>query len=173
MNGSEVGGQGAGLPGVVIGPAPAGFEDWSGLLHLLRESFAFMDGRIDPPSSLQAMDEAALRDKAGHETLLLAWDGPRLVGCAFAALRADAVYLGKLAVAAPWRGRGLARALVAAVEGLALAQGRTVVELQTRVELVENQACFEALGFSVSARSAHPGFSRTTSLTYRKRVAGM
>ena len=42
------------------------------------------------------------------------------------------------------------------------------VELETRVELTSNHATFRALGFVESGRSAHPGFDRPTSLTFRK-----
>ena len=32
--------------------APSDFADWSAILLLLQSAFAYMDGRIDPPSSL-------------------------------------------------------------------------------------------------------------------------
>eukprot|EP01036_Dinobryon_divergens_P019919 gene19919-27253_t len=96
-----------------IDTAPTGFQDWARLLALLQSSFAYMDGRIDPPSSLRGMTAAQLRAKAARECLLLAHDGADLVGCVFADLRADCVYVGKLAVAGQARQRGVARALLA------------------------------------------------------------
>jgi hypothetical protein len=42
------------------------------------------------------------------------------------------------------------------------------VELQTRIELVENHAIFAALGFVETARTAHKGYDRPTTLTFRK-----
>ena len=151
-----------------IDTAPAGFDDRPGLLALLQQAFAHMVGVIDPPSSLQALDAAALRAKAARETLILAREGARLAGCGFVELRPDCAYLGKLAVAAPWRGQGLGRRLVEAAAAHARAQGRTVLELQTRVELADNQRAFEALGFVTVARTAHPGYARPTSLTMRR-----
>jgi predicted GNAT superfamily acetyltransferase len=109
--------------------------------------------------------------KAVEETLIVAEDHKTIIGCAFAALRDDCVYVGKVAVAPSARGKGVARAMFAAAEGLAQTHGRRFLELQTRIELVENHAIFAALGFKKVAESAHPGYSRPTSITMRKRVA--
>jgi hypothetical protein len=43
-----------------------------------------------------------------------------------------------------------------------------VLELQTRVELEENHAAFRAMGFAEAGRTAHPGYDRPTSITFRK-----
>lgn len=150
--------------------APLDFDAWDALLQLLQESFAYMNGRIDPPSSLDRMDAETFQRKAAEETLIVALDGSVLRGCVFAALREDCVYVGKLAVAASARGQGLARALLDAADDLARAQGRPCLELQTRIELSENHRTFEALGFVKVAETAHPGFARPTSLTMRRHV---
>ena len=69
-------------PGLAVAPAPPDFAEWETLLALLRRAFAYMEGRVDPPSSLTRMDAAALRDKAGAEALLLAHDAAGgLIGC--------------------------------------------------------------------------------------------
>lgn len=148
--------------------APARFADWSALLTLLQQSFAYMDSRIDPPSSLKTLDAAALQAKAARETLIVAHDDATLVGCGFVDLRPDCAYLGKLAVAEAWRGQGIARRIVDAAAAHARAHGRRVLELQTRVELTENHRSFQALGFVTVARTAHPGFDRPTSLTMQR-----
>lgn len=150
--------------------APPDFSDWSAVLALLRSAFAYMNGRIDPPSSLDRMTADDLRRKAAEERLILAWDGPMLVGCGFAALRADVVYVGKVAVAASARRAGVARGLVAVAEQVARDAQLGWLELQTRVELVENHATFAALGFTKVAETAHAGYTRPTSITMRKAV---
>jgi GNAT superfamily N-acetyltransferase len=152
--------------------SPAQFADWPSLLALLREAFAYMDGRIDPPSSLDQMGPHALQLKAAQEALIVATEGDALIGCAFAALREDCVYVGKVAVHPSARGRGVARAMLAAAEDLARRHGRAALELQTRVELHENHATFAALGFQKVAETAHPGYTRPTSITMRKPLAG-
>lgn len=154
-----------------IAVRPPNFSDWPALLALLQAAFADMDGRIDPPSSLARLDVDALRAKAADEHLFVATVGNTLVGCAFASIRDDCVYVGKLAVAAAARRRGVARALIDAAARLARDHGRTALELQTRIEeLTENHATFAALGFAKVAETAHPGYKRATSITLRRRV---
>jgi hypothetical protein len=63
---------------------PADFDDWDGLLALLRDAFATMGGRIDPPLSLHGFDAAKLVAKAEEEELVLAFADGTLAGCLFA-----------------------------------------------------------------------------------------
>ncbi|MEM1162798.1 MAG: nucleotidyltransferase family protein, partial [Pseudomonadota bacterium] len=72
--------------------------DFDGLLSLLHRAFAFMDRRIDPPSSLNRLDIPALREKVASETCYLAHLDGRLAGCVFCEERDDRLYVGKLAV---------------------------------------------------------------------------
>jgi predicted N-acetyltransferase YhbS len=147
------------------------FSDWDGLLALILRAFAPMEGAIDPPSSAFRLTPESLRMKAGAETVFVARESSRLVGCLFAAGKGDALYLGKLAVEPARQRAGIGRALVAAAQAHALAEGRRALELQTRVELVGNQQAFARFGFTETARTAHPGFSRPTSITLRKELA--
>ena len=150
--------------------SPQRFSDWPGLLALLRSAYAYMDSRINPPSSLLRMGVDELEQKARDEVLILALEHQRLVGCAFACLREDCVYVAKLAVDADVRGRGVARKIMQVAETLARTNARPFVELETRIELIENHETFVALGFSKVAESAHAGFDRPTSITMRKPV---
>ena len=84
--------------------SPPSFTGWRELLVLLHETYAYMEGRIDPPSSLLRMDAQDL-------------------------------------------------------------------ELETRLELVENHSAFGALGFSETARKSHPGYARATSITMPRPVS--
>ncbi len=92
------------------------------------------------------------------------------VGCIFLTPKPGAMYLGKLAVATSHRRQGLARRLVEQAEVRARALRLPALELRTRVELVENQRAFTAMGFIEAGRTAHPGFDRPTSITYRRPV---
>jgi GNAT superfamily N-acetyltransferase len=150
--------------------APIDFNDWTSLLQLLQSAFAYMSGRIDPPSSLHRLDVAGLQSKARQESLIIATRGDDLVGCAFAEVRHDCVYVGKVAVAAPYRGQGIARRMLAVAEAIARRRGLQALELQTRVELVENHRTFAALGFTQAGETAHPGYNRPTSITMRKQI---
>ncbi len=156
---------------VEIGLLPPDFSEWERLLALILRAFACMDGVIDPPSSAHALTPAKLEQKARAETVFLAWTGEKLAGCLFADARAEHLYLGKLAVEPGLQGRGIGRRLIETAAGFAHQQGFSAIELQTRVELTGNQRAFAKLGFAETGRTAHPGFSRPTSITMRRRLA--
>lgn len=141
---------------------------WPGVLSLLHGAFAYMEGRIDPPSSLRGLTPEALSDQTRRGEIWVIGAPP--VACLFLTPKPRALYLGKLAVAASHRGQGLARQLIDLAETRARAMHLPALELQTRVELVENQATFLALGFGEVGRTAHPGYDRPTSITYRRAI---
>lgn len=162
------GGAGASSASIHVVRAAPDFPRWPELLALLHAAFAFQHGRIDPPSSLHKMDAAALAAKAAAETLLLASAGEQLLGCVFARPMGRVLYVGKFAVAPEAQGQGIGRQLMDAVDVLAREGGFTAIELETRIELVENHATFRALGFETIAETSHPGYDRPTSITMRK-----
>src|SRR5262245_60211240 len=155
---------------IQIARAPVGFSDWAKLLRLLQESFAFMDERIDPPSSVHRLTPASLAAKSREESLFLATDQDELVGCVFASWRGDALYLSKLAVRQDRQQRGIGRRLVNAVEQHARDSGVPYLELETRIELTENHATFAAMGFIKTAEHAHEGYDHPTFITMRKQL---
>ena len=156
-------------------------EDMGPVHALLTMAFAYMEGRIDPPSSLGRMGVEALRQAAADAELWVIEGEAGPLACMILTPQADTLYLGKLAVAHAARGRGLARALIAlsldrarALIALSLdrarALGLATVSLQTRVELLENHATFAALGFEMTGTTAHPGYDRPTSVSFRRAV---
>jgi len=147
-----------------------GFQSWDILLHLLYEAFEQQKERIDPPSSVYELDEERLRSKALEEHVFLAKENGLLVGCVFARDTGRTIYLGKLAVCPELQGKGIGRLLVARVEDLARRLGRSVIELETRIELIENHQTFEAYGFRKVSESAHHGYDRPTSISMEKRL---
>jgi len=149
---------------------PADFADWDGLLALIKEAFAPMEGIVDPPSSARQLTPHGLADKAERETCFIATEHGRLVGCLFASKRADHVYVGKLAVTPSRQGRAIGRALLQAAEAYARALDRPALELETRIELTDNHVAFARLGFHETRRTAHAGYDRPTSLTMRKQL---
>lgn len=143
--------------------------DWSALLRLIQSEFAYMDGRIDPPSSMHRLSLEAIAAQARDAEVWAIRKPP--IACVFLTPKTDALYVGKLAVAAHHRGKGLARALLTLAETRAKALGFAALELETRVELVENHTVFRALGFVETGRKAHAGFDRPTSITFRRPVS--
>lgn len=149
----------------------AEFQQWGALLKLIRDSFAYIDGVIDPPSSAHLLTVENLQTKARDELGFAAFLGDQLAGCVFIKEKDDHFYLGKLAVAPAFEGQGIGRRLMEEAEQQAVAHGKPELELQTRIELTRNHAVFEKLGFRKIAETSHPGFDRTTSITMRKLIA--
>lgn len=155
-----------------IHPAPPDFDRWAALHRLLVLSFSGMEGRIDPPSSLTSLSASDLEQMSRTQVLLLgigASGDP--VACAYLRPEPDALYLGKVAIHPDLRGRGLLHHIIAAAEAEARRLGRNTLELETRIELIENHAAFSAAGFRQVAERAHPGFDHPTSLIFRRPVA--
>lgn len=136
--------------------------DWEAALALIRRAFQGMEGRIDPPSSIHRFTAQDLQQ--GEFWVI----GTPPIACVQLTPKPHALYLGKLAVEPGQTRQGLARRLITHAEVRARALNLPALELQTRVELTENHATFQALGFTEVARTAHPGYSRPTSITYRK-----
>ncbi|MGV6847555.1 MAG: GNAT family N-acetyltransferase [Marinibacterium sp.] len=139
-----------------------------GVLTLIQGSFADMDGRIDPPSSMHHLTLADIRHqcRAGEVWVI----GDPVVACVFLSPRKRCLYLGKLAVAGPLRKSGLARQLIDTAAARAAALGLPVLEAQSRVELSEVHRAFARMGFAETGRTAHPGFDRPTSITLQRRI---
>ncbi|MCR6500519.1 GNAT family N-acetyltransferase [Shinella sp. CPCC 101442] len=145
-----------------------GFTRWEDLLALILDAFASMDGVIDPPSSARLLTPASLAAKACTEIAYAALEGPTLLGCIFCRPEAETLYIGKLAVAPAFQGRGVGRLLLAAAERAARERQLPALRLETRIELVGNHATFARWGFVRTAENAHPGFTRPTSIEMRK-----
>lgn len=144
------------------------FGRWDELLVLIREAFAEMEGRIDPPSSVLRLTTTAIAAQAASGAVFVAEEDGALVGSLFAESRGEALYLSKLAVRADRRGRGLARALIEVAAAEARSMGLGALEIETRIELTGNHAAFAAMGFIKTGENAHPGYDRPTSIAMRR-----
>mgnify|MGYP000147080545 CR=1 FL=1 len=138
------------------------------VLQLIRRSFAYMEGRIDPPSSMHRLTVAALQEQCRAGEIWAIGTPP--LACIFLTPKEDCLHLGKLAVDRPQRRSGLARRLIELASGRARALDLPVLQLETRIELVENHAAFARMGFVRTAEKAHDGFERPTSITMQRTV---
>ena len=138
----------------------------SEVLTLICTSFAFMTGRIDPPSSMHQLTVQDLSDQA-QASWILAMGDP-VEACVVASPLPHALYLGKMVVDAILRGQGVGRLLVAACVEIAREMGHDRLELQVRIELVENQQAFAKMGFVKVSENCHPGYGCVTEITMQK-----
>ncbi len=147
------------------------FSRWDDLLALILGAFAYMDGVIDPPSSAHRLTPASLAEKAQAEIAYAAMEGQTLLGCIFCRPETGSLYIGKLAVAPGFQGRGAGRLLLDKAEQLARELGLPELRLETRLELTGNHAAFARWGFVKTGGYAHPGFDRITAIEMRKPLA--
>jgi GNAT superfamily N-acetyltransferase len=155
---------------IAVRRAPVEFSEWEAVRTLIHEAFAYMNGRIDPPSSAWRLTPPSMAADAAKGALLLAVSGSTLVGCVFVRPKQEALYIGKLAVRPDLQGSGIGKALVEAARAEARALGLKALELETRIELTENHDAFARMGFIRTAETAHPGYERPTSITMRAAV---
>jgi ribosomal protein S18 acetylase RimI-like enzyme len=144
--------------------------EWRRLFAMLQDAFVENAPHIDPPSSLEQLSLGDIKRMVLEDTMLVAWSGGGIVGCAFVSDRNDHLYLGRLAVSAQHRRGGIATALVRHAFMKAEELGLPAVQLQTRVELTNNHAAFERMGFTKIGEEAHPGFDRPTSIRMECRL---
>ena len=142
--------------------------DLGEILALIQGSFAYMEGRIDPPSSMHGLRLEMLATRGDCEEIWAIGRPPS--ACVFLTPKTDRLYVGKLAVAKPHRGQGMARCLVEQAERRAQALGLKILELETRIELSENIRIFEQFGFVKTAETRHKGYAQTTAITLQKRL---
>lgn len=147
---------------------PDRFTDWTALHALIMNAFAYMDGRIDPPSSAHRLTPENLREKASVEIGIVAIEDGQLLGCVFCKAEPETLYIGKFAISPKAQGKGLGRLLLTATENLARELGLGTLRLETRIELTDNHAVFGKWGFVKTAENAHAGYDRPTSIEMKK-----
>lgn len=136
------------------------------ILDLVTRCFAFMETRIDPPSSMLRMTTESIRqDCRSGEVWAL---GTPPYACVFLKQKEEKLYIGKLAVDESVRGQGFARQLVDLAEKRAAEAGIQVLELETRVQLTENHETFQRLGFQKTGEGTHEGYSEPTFIIMQK-----
>src|SRR5215212_10641911 len=111
--------------------ATSDFCDWDGVRRLIQDAFAYMDGRIDPPSSALRLTQEVMTADASKGALLLAKDEGALVGCVFAYPKGDALYVANLAVQPAMQRSGIGSLLLEVVRAEAGRRGLPYLELQT------------------------------------------
>lgn len=141
-------------------------SDLDTILTLVKQSFSFMEGRIDPPSSVNRLDIEGISDHCNSGEV---WTfGVPIVACLFLKPKDDALYLGRLAVTENERGKGIGRKLIEHAEIRAGVHDKHFLELFTRIELTENHRLFAQYGFEKTDEVAHAGFARPTYIIMRK-----
>lgn len=151
---------------------PATFADANLLSELIMAAFSAYPMSLNPPSGALKETPDAIREKLADHGACIAVIGDTPVGCVlYTPEPGNALYLGRLAVHPDWRGRGIARTLVAYVEDEARRRGFDRLRLSVRIALTDNHRLFAACGFVEVGREAHAGFSEPTMIKMEKRLS--
>jgi predicted N-acetyltransferase YhbS len=137
---------------------------------LIRTAFAAQPVMTDPPPSALRETAATVAAHLAAGGGAVACAGQQIVGSVMWEPKDSGLYLQRLAVEPAWRGRWIARALVAATEAAARRTGHTRVHLETRLVLQDNRRLFASCGFVEVALHAHPGYAEPTSVEMEKRL---
>ena len=136
--------------------------DAPAIAGVIRDAFTGRAATTDPkPSAMRETAESVAATLAIGGGAVAIQDG-QTVAAVLWHPRDGGLYFGRLAVANAVRGRGIARALVAAVEAEARLLGLSRLLLSTRLVWTDNRRLFTALGFIEAAEHAHPGYSAPT-----------
>jgi predicted N-acetyltransferase YhbS len=145
-------------------------DDAEMIVALLHAAFDEYRSVLNPPSGVQRETVESVREKMRTGAWLIAEDKGVAVGCVFSEPRGEFLYLGRLGVLPPARGRGVGRALMQLVETTAREQGFSRVRLGVRVILSDLRAMYERQGYRVVEYHTHEGFSEPTFVMLEKEL---
>ena len=144
--------------------------DAAAAASVVRMAFAAQSVVTDPLPSALRITAADVARHLGTGSGAVAEAGSELTGAVLWAEGDGVLYLTRMAVVPAWRGRGIAKALVAAAEAAARAMELPRIRLSTRLALLDNRRLFAACGFVETTRETHPGFAAPTFVNMEKRL---
>ena len=150
---------------------PLRIGDAAASASLIRTAFAAQSRATDPPSGALCETTASVSAKLAEGGGAGAEADGALVGVVLWAERGDALHIGRVSASPAWRGKGIARVLLAAGEAEARRRGLARMTLRVRLALGENQRLFADFGFAPVGQGAHPGYREPTFLVMEKRLA--
>jgi ribosomal protein S18 acetylase RimI-like enzyme len=125
----------------------AGIDEAHAVLSIMQVAFEEYGGRLAPPSGAlsETIDDVCAAISRGGA--LLAFSSDVAVGSA--RFRLSPGYAGRVAVLPAYRGKGVAGALMAAIEASARARGVAEVRVGVRGSLPADRRLYEKLGYRV------------------------
>ena len=151
---------------------PVETRDADNVAALIRTAFAAQSVVTDPPPSALDVTERDVLVQLRTGSGAVAEVAGHLAGSALWAEQDGGLYLGRLAVAIGFRGRGIAKALLAAAEDAARTMQLPRIHLSTRLALLDNRRLFASCGFVETTLGTHPGYTKPTFVNMEKRLAG-
>ncbi|WP_110517076.1 GNAT family N-acetyltransferase [Herpetosiphon llansteffanensis] len=149
----------------------ARFDEHGQALEIIRQAFVEYETLLDPPSSVGWETVETFRARMGDGGVLVLESNQALIGCVLYERRGnDTLYLGRLSVLPAYRGQGLAKQLVAAVEAIAQAEGRQIIQIGVRLALPNLIAMYQQLGYTITDYHSHQGYTEPTYVTMQHQL---
>jgi len=141
------------------------------LLHqLLQRAFEEYAGKLDPPSGANRETVSSIEHKLAEGGALICRQGELPLGCVFYAPKDDHLYVGRLSVPPPHRGRGIGDLLLRAAEARATALDLPCVRIGVRLALEALHAYYAGRGYAAIGLRSHAGYARPTFVEMEKRL---
>ncbi|MEZ4675736.1 MAG: GNAT family N-acetyltransferase [Caldilineaceae bacterium] len=138
------------------------------LLSIILRAYAEFWGKLNPRSGAFAETAESIDAKLQKGGAIKALVGTEAVGTVLYEPQNAFMYFGRLAVLPAWRGAGIAKGLIKAVEERAVTCGLTRMQIGVRLVLASHQHYYAALGYEPIQYECHPGFTEPTSVTMEK-----
>jgi ribosomal protein S18 acetylase RimI-like enzyme len=135
---------------------PARPADAETVHRAMQSGFREYDGVLDPPTGSlgETVDDVRRGIEAGG-AVVARLDGA-VVGCARFELGGDEMYVGRVTVLPEFRRRGIAAAMMSALEREAKEAGVSIVRVGVRMSLPENVSLYRRLGYQLVDIAPHP-----------------
>ena len=141
----------------------ATLSDAEAVYQVTKAAYEEYRGFLDPPSGVDKETLEAV-ESALHQggAVMALMDGIAVGAVRYEPRDGGSLYVGRLAVLPSHRRRGIGRALMAAAEERARRMGLSRIILGVRVQLPQNRAFYESLGYRADGHRSHPGYERAT-----------
>ncbi|HVN55892.1 MAG TPA: GNAT family N-acetyltransferase [Anaerolineaceae bacterium] len=149
---------------------PARLEDAPLLQYLVQAAFTEYEGKLDPPSGAHQETVETVRELLQKGGAILALVENEPAGCVFFQNEGSYLWLERLSVLPKYRRRGVARALIEAVEQEAALQKIPAVQLGTRLALTHLKDYYTRLGYRPIRFEAHEGYTKPTYVLMEKEI---
>lgn len=148
----------------------ASIDDAAAVRETALAAFNEYRGVIDPPPGILFESEEDVRHALAETGGVVALEEGKIVGSARFEERPGFLYIGRLAVPPEFRGKGIGRLLMEAMEQHAIVLGLSEAHVSVREALPGNIAMFEHWGYQQVSRDPHPRVPSAFSIGMVKQV---
>ncbi|MEQ8672114.1 MAG: GNAT family N-acetyltransferase [Aggregatilineales bacterium] len=151
----------------IVSATPA---DSARLYAIITRAFAQYKEMLVPPSSVFKETADSIQTKLTKGGGFIVRIKDQDAGSVLYEPQEDHLYLGRLAVLPEYRGKGIAHALINAVESHASQHNFPRVKLGVRLALEANRRLFTSLGYEIIDYGTHDGFPEPTYVNMAKSI---